>query len=116
MKILIVEDEVITAQLYKMKLRKFGYEVLEPVTNGEDAIEVAKVSKPDVIIMDITLSSDLDGIETVQIISEFLDAHIIFATGYDDEETKSRASKLKQLAYFVKPVNVNKIHEILKGI
>ena len=62
-RILIVEDELITAMDLKLKLEQLGYEVIDTVSTGEDGIYTAVEKRPDLILMDINLKGDMDGIE-----------------------------------------------------
>src|SRR4030043_1856411 len=87
-KILLVEDEVITAMLMKIELRKIGYTVAYHVTTGEDAIINAKQNSPDIILMDIRLAGEIDGIEAASIIKSEFDIPIIFITGYEDQTVR----------------------------
>ena len=69
-RILIVEDEAITALDLKYSLEELGYEIVDTVDTGQDAIESAAESVPDVVLMDIKLKGDMEGIEAAEIISE----------------------------------------------
>lgn len=108
-KILEVEDEAITAILLKKELIKAGYEITTTVATGEKAIVSAKHNPPDVIIMDIRLAGEIDGIDAAFIINTLYNIPVIFITGYDDRITRSRAEEIKPLGFFIKPV---KIHDI----
>ena len=65
-RILVVEDELIVAMNIESKLQELGYEVIDVVDNGKDAIDRALETKPDLILMDIVLKGDMDGIEVVR--------------------------------------------------
>ena len=113
-RILLVEDEVITASALKMGLENFGYTVCPLATRGERAIAIARSEKPDVILMDINLSGELNGIETARAILETIDTKIVFLTGYHDDEIISQINALNPLGYLVKPVSVERIRELLE--
>jgi len=106
-KILLVEDEVVTAMLVTMQLKRIGYELVEHVTTGEDAIVSARKNAPDIILMDIRLAGDMDGIEAAKVIQSEKRVSILFLTSYDDQVTRMRAEKLKPLAYLIKPLDVD---------
>ena len=69
-RILIVEDEAITALDLKYSLEELGYEVIDTVDTGQDAIDTAAETIPDVVLMDIKLKGDMEGIEAAEVISE----------------------------------------------
>ena len=109
LRILIVEDELIIAALLKFGLVKAGFGVCGMVTSGEQAIQTTQKENPDVILMDIHLLGQIDGIEAAYQISTFSKARIIFTTGYSDLGQKERAMAENPAAYLVKPVDVRQI-------
>ncbi len=102
-KILIVEDVIIVATDLQQRLEKLGYNIVGIVNNGNDAIKITEETKPDLILMDIILKGDLDGIETVQIINELHNIPHIYLTFYYDDKTLERASKTQPFGYITKP-------------
>ena len=103
-KILIVEDERATAIAIKENLRSFGYDSIEIVVSGEEAIQKAEAMHPDVVLMDIILKrGTLDGIEAAKVIKERLNIPIIYLTAYSDEKTVQRAKATKPVGYLLKP-------------
>ncbi len=102
-KILIVEDEKIIAKDLELRLSGMDYEVVSAVTNGFDAIEATKFLKPNLILMDIMIDGDIDGIDTANLIHEFSDVPIIFLTAYADERTFQRAKVTDPFGYILKP-------------
>jgi PAS domain S-box-containing protein len=102
-KILVVEDERIIAEDIKSALFSFGYEVSDLLTSGEAAIEKIKVGKPDLIMMDIMLDGELDGIQTAEVIRSKYNIPIIYLTAYADEQTLSRAKLTTPYGYLLKP-------------
>jgi CheY-like chemotaxis protein len=111
--ILLVEDEVITAMVLEEQLKSIHYPFSHHVTTGENAIISARQNPPDVILMDIRLAGEIDGIEAASIIKSELDIPIIFITGYDEENIKERAAILKPLAFLIKPLAIKKLKSIL---
>lgn len=103
-KILIVEDERITAKALMELIKILNYEPLEPVPSGEEAIKKARELTPDLILMDIILEGTMTGIEAAKEITEELDIPVIFITAYGDIETLSKAKLAEPLGYIVKPV------------
>jgi two-component system, response regulator PdtaR len=109
-KILIVEDELIVAEDLKMTLATLGYEVVGISATGEHAIELAGKLKPDVILMDIMLAGELDGIATAGEIRAKYDIPVIYVTAYADENLVARAKLTEPFGYIVKPFNEREVH------
>ncbi|MBD3305711.1 response regulator [candidate division KSB3 bacterium] len=105
-KMLIVEDEALTAMRLNLELSLHGYANCQIVATGEEALTIVDQQHPDIVLMDISLAGDLDGIETARHIKSHKDIPIIFMTGYTDPEVQTRAQALHPAAYFVKPVNM----------
>ncbi len=102
-KILIVEDEVIIAMEIADRLGSMGYEVLRVVANGKDAINVALQEKPNLILMDIMIKGNMDGIETATKIRSISDIPVIYLTANADEATLQRAKVSDAFGYLIKP-------------
>ena len=83
---LIVEDEPMMAILLKKLLAQLGYEQVSWVKSGEEAIAAAQNTQFDLILMDINLEGELDGIQTAEIIQSKSEIPVIYATSYSDEE------------------------------
>ncbi|MCF6336180.1 MAG: response regulator, partial [Spirochaetales bacterium] len=109
-KILIVEDERIIAMDLRRRLMRFGYPDPVITTNGLDALKSIDENKPNVILMDIMLSSDFDGIETATIIKEKYNIPLIFLTAYSDEKTVERAKKAEPYGYILKPFKEKELY------
>ncbi|WMW26366.1 response regulator [Methanolobus sediminis] len=106
-KILVVEDESIIALNIKKKLKSFGYTVPAMATTGEEAIKMAEITFPDLILMDVRLKGDMDGIQTAEEIRKKFDIPIIFLTAYSDDKVLERAKKTEPYGYIVKPFKAN---------
>lgn len=103
-KICIVEDERIIAHDIEFNLLASGYDVSNIVSTGEEAIRVTKASTPDVVLMDIGLEGNIDGIETADQIHSYLNIPVIFLTAYSDDITCDRAQKAKPIGFLHKPI------------
>ncbi|MDO9577717.1 MAG: response regulator [Candidatus Cloacimonadales bacterium] len=114
--ILIAEDEVIIAQFLKMELELNGDDVCGYVASGEEAIIAAKEKDPDVILMDIYLAGEMNGIEAARNIIERKKIPIIFCTGSTEVELFERAKKLNPVAYLRKPIIVDEVNEVIESI
>ncbi len=112
-RILLVEDEAISALLLKRSLEREGHEVYEPLATGKKALEFAENHQIDVILLDINLAGDMDGIETAKKITATRDIPIIFTTGYMDNAIEERASVLQPIAYIVKPIIPDSINDLI---
>jgi PAS domain S-box-containing protein len=104
-KILIVEDENIVAMDIKKRVEDLGYAVPHMAATGEDAIRKAEEIPPDLILMDIKLKGDMDGIEAAEKIREQFCIPFVYLTAYADEDTLDRAKRTKPFGYIMKPVN-----------
>jgi CheY-like chemotaxis protein len=113
-RILIVEDEVISAMALERMLADIGYIIVGTVVTGEDAVEWTKRERPDIVAMDIRLAGKMDGIAAASKIMAESGTPIVFMTGYDDKETKDRALKLKPLGFMTKPVDKARFVGFLK--
>lgn len=114
-KILIVEDELISAEYLKELLMNEGYEVLDVVNNGADALQKSIELKPDLILMDIMLTGNLSGCEAaVQIHQSNKAIKIIFLTAYAEEEMIEYAIDADATAYLMKPYRENEILATIK--
>jgi len=101
----IVEDEGMIAMLLRELLTREGFTVVCTVKTGRDAIECAREKGPEVMLMDINLNDDMDGIEAATDIRKFSDIPIIFLSAYTDIKTKERAKEVRPFAFLPKPIN-----------
>ena len=104
-KVLIVEDDVIIGQLIRKYLLKFGHQVLDIVFDSERALDKIHNHRPDLIILDINILGQRDGIEVAEIIEEKYQIPYVFLTALSDERTLIRAKELSPIGYVVKPFN-----------
>lgn len=104
-RILIVEDEAIIAMQTESSLEYLGYEVTSIVDSGEKAIRKAKEDAPDLILMDIRIKGEIDGIETAEVIRARFDIPIVFLTAHIDDDRLKRAKLMMPFGYIVKPVH-----------
>jgi CheY-like chemotaxis protein len=112
--IMVVEDESILAMLIKRKLQNWGYNVVDWVDTGEEAVKNANKYKPDLILMDIVLKGDMDGIEAAQRIRENVDIPIIYLTAYSNDEVLKRAQETEPYGYILKPFREGEVNANIK--
>jgi CheY-like chemotaxis protein len=115
-KILIVEDEFISAMYMREELLLKGYEVGELVASGEEAIKQAEIEKPDIVIMDIHLLGEIDGMEAGDQISARFGTPIVYVTGYSDKKIFERIKQSQPVACIIKPVDIDKLDLIIQSL
>jgi signal transduction histidine kinase/CheY-like chemotaxis protein len=112
--ILIVEDEKIVAWDIKERLQTLGYQVVANVTSGEAAIVSLAQTKPDLVLMDIQLPGQLNGIETAQIIYDQYNIPVVYLTAHSDETTLEAATQTNPFGYLLKPFQVRELHSTIQ--
>jgi len=101
--IMIVEDENIVALEIQLRLESLGYVVPTVVSSGEEAIKKAETTHPDLVLMDIKLKGEMDGIEAAERIRACFDIPVVYITAYADENTLQRAKITAPYGYILKP-------------
>ncbi|WP_392535520.1 response regulator [Nostoc sp. C117] len=109
-RILIVEDEFILAINLKENLEFLGYTVVDIVDSGETAIEKATELRPDLVLMDIRLQGEIDGIQAAGEIWNSLQIPFIYLTAYSDKSTVERATLTFTFGYILKPVSLQDLY------
>ncbi len=109
-RILVVEDESIVALDIQDRLESLGYEVPDPVASGERAIERAGVLNPDLVLMDIQLQGQMDGVEAAQEIRQRFGIPVIYLTANADHPTVERAKVTEPFGYVIKPFEERELH------
>ena len=109
--IYIVEDELLISASLKSQLQQFGYEICGSSIRGESCLEdIAELSangrEPEIVLMDIHLRGELDGIDTAKRIIERFNCAIIFLTGQSSKEIYERSFKIKPFGYLLKPIDM----------
>jgi CheY-like chemotaxis protein len=115
-KALLVEDDQIIAYLHELYTKRCGYEVLPTVDNGPDAIAMVREHQPDVILMDIRIRGEMDGIEAAKIIRQEFDIPIVYLTGNSDERTMARATHMERVGYLIKPIRNEELCSTLREL
>ena len=109
-RILIVEDQRVTAEKLRMDLEHLGYEVCGIVPKGKEVFQKAQDTRPDIAVMDIKLQGEVDGIEAAQDIRMRLNIPIVFLSAYSDQSVVERARIAQPYGYIVKPYRVEELH------
>lgn len=109
-RIMVVEDEALVALDLTTKLRQLGYEVPGGVFTGEEAVQQAQALLPDLVLMDIRLAGEMDGVEAAQQIHRNLNIPIVFLTAYSDDPTLERAKSAEPMGYLIKPFEQREVY------
>jgi CheY-like chemotaxis protein len=99
LKILIVEDEMLIAANIAIQLETIGYEVVGIIPRGEEAVKVVQNERPDLVLMDINLKGELDGIETAKKLQQDGEIPIIYLTANSDDAHFERAKETNPYAF-----------------
>jgi hypothetical protein len=110
LRIVIVEDDPILCDLLKIRLAKMGYSVTGMFATGEDALRAFSEHIPDLVIMDVTLVGNMDGIETAQQIHKDYPIPVVYLTGSSDPQTFERAINTEDSEYVIKPFSDSDLH------
>ena len=114
--ILIVEDEVLIANQLKKRLLKFGYNVTGIVSNSEDALSSLRENPAHLVLMDIVIKGDVDGIDVADMVQHEFNIPVIFLTAYADDKTIDRAELTKAYGYLVKPIQDQELNAMIRMV
>ena len=113
-RILVVEDQRLIAADIENTLKKLGYDVVGNVSSGEDAISQSDEVRPELVLMDVRLRGEMDGIQAAEIIRDRFNVPVVYLTAYADEETILRAKKTTPFGYLVKPFNERELRATIE--
>jgi PAS domain S-box-containing protein/putative nucleotidyltransferase with HDIG domain len=113
-RILVVEDESIVSLDISHRLRSLGYEVVGQARTGGDAVAMAGTHEPDLVLMDIQLEGNMDGIQAAEAIRRRFDIPIVFLTAYADSETVQRVKVTEPFGYIIKPFKDREVHTAIE--
>ena len=109
-RMLVVEDERIVSLDLQRRLKAMGYEIAGSAVAGEEAIQKAETLRPDMVLMDIMLDGELDGIQAAEIIRSRFSIPVIYLTAYADSATLERAKITEPFGYILKPFEERELH------
>src|SRR5947207_10744136 len=112
--ILVVEDESIIAKGIQSDLQGLGYDVPVIASSGEEALEKAAETYPDLVLMDIVLKGDLDGIETSRRMRDQFNIPVVYLSAYRDDQTLERAKITEPFGYLLKPYEERELHTTIE--
>jgi two-component system, response regulator PdtaR len=106
-RILLVEDDDIIAKVTDWRLKNLGYEVCGRAVNASEAMELVVKATPDLVLMDINIKGDVDGIDTANMIKKGFNIPVVYVTSHSDGPTIERAKATKPDGFIVKPFEDN---------
>lgn len=113
-RILVVEDESVVAWYLQEALKKLGHQVVGSAISGEEALECAAKTQPNLVLMDIRLQGEMDGITAAKEIGARFDIPVVYLTAHTDESTLKRAIATKPFGYLVKPFQEREVHTTIE--
>jgi PAS domain S-box-containing protein len=113
-RILIVEDDRVVARDIQHQLTRIGHTVVGSTAVGEDALPLALETRPDLVLMDIRLEGEMDGIDAAHLVRERCQIPVIFLTAYADDETVQRASRTEPFGYLLKPFEDSQLRTVIE--
>ena len=113
-KILVVEDEPVLAEDISLSIRGLGYSVVDAVPSAQEAIELAERFAPDLILMDIKLRGDMDGVEAATRIRARQDIPVVYVTAFLEENLSERAKRTEPYGYLGKPVSHDELRNAVE--
>jgi len=113
-RVLLVEDELVVAESLKRALTAQGYEVPAIAVSGESAVLATVETKPDIVLMDVVLAGNVDGIEAADRIRGLRDVPLIYITAYGDDATVGRAKLTRPDGYLLKPVKERELKAVIE--
>lgn len=113
-KIVIVEDERIVAMSLQRQLAALGYQVIGNYPSGRAAIDSIAQRRPDLVLMDIRLEGDIDGIQATAEIHQRCNVPVVYLSAFSDTETLARAKVTEPFAYILKPIDERELHVVVE--
>lgn len=113
-RILVVEDESIVAFNLQQRLSMLGYDVPAIAVSGQESIDLVSQMQPDLVLMDIHIQGDMDGIEVAAKLRETHAVPVIYLTAYSEDSTLDRARKTQPYGYLLKPFSERELHATIQ--
>jgi CheY-like chemotaxis protein len=114
-KILVVEDEAIIAMDIQSILKRIGYQHSEVVSSGEESVQKVASGKPHLVLMDIKLKGDMDGIQAAKRIFYGYHVPVVYITAFGDEATLKRANGTARFGYITKPFEETELQTAIEN-
>ncbi len=113
-RVLIVEDDMIISLVIENMVKELGHEVVGKATSGDEAIRLAAAESPDLVLMDIRLKGEMDGIEAVTEIKQQIETSVIYLTGNSDRVNYERARETEFIDLITKPFTISDLTRSLE--
>ena len=113
-KILVVEDDRLVARDIRQQLMRIGHDVLNVTGSGEEALVIAHRERPDLVLMDIRLDGEVDGIVAAQQVRDQLGIPVVFLTAHADDDTIRRATRAEPFGYLLKPFEDSQLRTVIE--
>ena len=113
-RVLICEDELLVADDLKQRLIDMGYDVVATVASGPEAVQLAGEQRPDLVLMDVRLQGDMDGIQAAERIRAGSGIPVVYLTAYADDDTLKRAKITQPFGYILKPFEVRELRTAIE--
>jgi DNA-binding response OmpR family regulator len=114
LRVLIVEDETLIAEELREQLSRFGFSVIAAVDTADEGIAIATRERPDLVLMDIRLKGEKDGVQAATEIRRQVDIPIVYVTAYSDRLTVDRARQTEHDAYVLKPFHRRELQSTIE--
>ncbi len=114
LKILIVEDDSVSALLLQRALEKNNHDIIGIADSGEKALDILEDNIADIVMMDINLAGELDGIKTTEIVNEKYDIPVVYLSASSDAETLNKVVGTNPSAYVIKPFNIRELNMVIE--
>lgn len=108
--ILLVDDELLVAQVLCDQLEMEGYAVLGPASNGEEALTLVRSRRPDLMVLDVGLRGAMGGVELARAVQAEADIPVIFLTGYAREDVARRTGDIRRARLLTKPILADRLY------
>lgn len=116
MRVLVVEDEAISTLLVKQLLKKMGHEAVAATARGEDVLELVTLHDPDLVLMDIALAGEMNGITAAFELRAVSNAGVIYTTGYDTDEIREKALSVPGSVFLTKPIIQSELKALIDAL
>ena len=113
-RIMVVEDEGVTAMMISSSLVEMGYSVIAAEFSGEEAVKKAEEDRPDLIVMDIVLDGEMDGIEAAGEIQSRFRIPVVYLTAHSSDAMLKRIKKTEPFGHIIKPFNDRELHAAIE--
>jgi len=112
---LIVEDEILIAEELRERLSRLGFSVIAAVDSADEGIAIATRERPDLVLMDIRLKGEKDGVQAAKEIRQHVDVPIVYLTAHSDELTVNRAKATEHDGFILKPFQRRELQSTIEA-